>query len=83
MKKNRKKLKIDLETYIKNKELKKRSDNMKSKTLKTQVKDQEVEENNSYEKTDALLIFLLSIFCLPVIYLLPNVANRNKRKKDK
>lgn len=56
---------------------------MKSKTLKAQEKDKEVEENNSYEKTDVLLIFLLSIFCLPVIFLLPNVANRNKRKKDK
>lgn len=50
--------------------------------LKTQVKDKE-EENNSYEKTDVLLIFLLSIFCLPVIFLLPNVVNKNKRKKDK
>lgn len=39
-------------------------------------------ENKSF-KTDVLLIFLLSIFCLPVIFLLPNVANRNKRKKDK
>lgn len=51
--------------------------------LKTQVKDKEVEENNSYEKIDVLLIFLLSIFCLPIIFLLPNVANRNKRKKYK
>lgn len=51
--------------------------------LKTQVKDKEVEENSSYEKTDVLLIFLLSIFCLPVIFLLPNAANRNKRKKYK
>ncbi len=50
--------------------------------LKTQVKDKEVEENNSYEKTDVLLIFLLSIFCLSVIFLLPNVANKNKSKKD-
>lgn len=51
--------------------------------LKTQVKDKKVEENNSYEKTDILLIFLLSIFCFPVIFLLPNVANKNKRQKDK
>ena len=56
---------------------------MKLKTLKAQEKDKEVEENISYEKTDVLLIFLLSIFCLPVIFFLPNVANRNKRKKDK
>lgn len=56
---------------------------MKSKTLKAQEKDKEVEENNSYKKIDVLLIFLLSIFCLPVIFLLPNVANRNKRKKYK
>lgn len=47
--------------------------------LKTKVKDKEVEENNSYEKTDILLIFLLSIFCLPVIFLFPNVANKSKK----
>lgn len=56
---------------------------MKSKTLKAtlkaQEKDKEVEENNSYEKTDVLLIFLLSIFCLPVIFLLPNVTNKSKK----
>lgn len=39
-------------------------------------------ENKSF-KTDILLILFLSIFCFPVIFLLPIVIIRNKRQKDK
>ena len=37
-------------------------------------------ENKSF-KTDVLLILFLSIFCFPVIFLLPIVIIRNKSKK--